>query len=303
VASFLKKIILFVGYGFASLFFTLLGISLLLAFAFNDRSGAAAEGKSSKGRGVGVVSLEGEIFDISQFEKRVEGLVKNDNVKALVARIDSPGGSVGASEEAFRVLKWADSKKPVVCSLGNSAASGGLLAAMGCRKIISNRGTITGSIGVVLMTPFFGKIAEKVGAEFNVIKSGKFKDSGSPYRKMEEADKVLLQSIVDAAHKQFVSQVAEARGLSVEKVSEFADGRIILGELAKELGLVDGFGGMREAASLALKSAGVEGDPVIVRETPQEELLKIMKDKFGALSVLDWLGKGTGYRVLYHSSF
>lgn len=303
----LKKLFLLVGYGFASLLTVLFAVFAIVFFVGSRGVFDVKDVKKDSGLGVGLAKLEGEISDVSTFEKRVNQLLKDDNVKTIVARIDSPGGSVGASEEAYRVLKFADSKKPVVCSFGNSAASGGLFAAMGCRKIVSNKGTITGSIGVIMMSPYVGKIAETVRAEMNVIKSGQFNDAGSPFRPMEEKDRGLLQNLVDQAHSQFVSTIAQSRSLEPAVVQKFADGRIILGESAKELGLIDSFGGIREAAKLSLELAGIEGEPEILDVPATDKFLKFFRKKIeGFAPILRAPVRSLaldGPKQLYHSGF
>ncbi len=214
---------------------------------------------------IGVVELTGEILTSNKFSERLSKLVESENIKGIVVRIDSPGGSVGASEEMNRLIREADAKKPVICSLANIAASGGLYAAVGCRKIVANEGTLTGSIGVLLTIPNFANISDKVGFKMNTIKSGPFKDTGSPFREFKPEEQDLMQRLVDKSYQQFVRIVASGRKLDEGAVRRFADGRIILGEQAVELGLIDEIGGLTRAAKLALEAAGnSSGQPEII---------------------------------------
>ncbi|MCL4140099.1 UNVERIFIED_CONTAM: hypothetical protein GTU68_011672 [Idotea baltica] len=228
-------------------------------------------------------------------------MLDHDKIKAIVVRIDSPGGAVGASEEIFRAIKRADTKKPVVCSLGNLAASGGLYSAVGCRKIVTNRGTITGSIGVIMMSPNVAQVMDRLGVGMTVIKSGQFKDSGSPFRAQTEEDKTLLQSLVNASYDQFLTAVAENRSLDKEAVRAFADGRVILGEQAVEWGLADSFGGPEEAAVIALELSGdtSKEDPEIVGIPAAEGLKAIfsqMQLQYETLSTI-WTRPTLLYRL------
>ena len=200
--------------------------------------------------------------------------------KAVVVRVDSPGGSVGAAEEIYRAIKTAreSKKKPIVCSLGSIAASGGLYAATACEKIVSNAGTLTGSIGVVLMLPNFEHILSTIGLRMNVIKSGAYKDAGSPFREIAPQDRVLLQASVDEAYEQFIKVVADSRSLNLDEVRKFADGRVILGESALKLGLVDQIGGLQQAGKLALTLAGVQGEPEMTGIEQKHGLRAIFED-------------------------
>lgn len=247
-------------------------------------------------RAVAVVELKGELLDTSKFQKQLQKKANADDYKAIVVRIDSPGGSVGASEEAYRVIKQAAEKKSIVCSFGNLAASGGLYAGMGCDKIVSNAGTLTGSIGVIMMLPKFKSLLDRFDLGFLIVKSGKYKDTGSPLREPTSDDIKLLEELVAVSYEQFVGVIAEARGLELDKVKEFADGRIILGEQALELGLVDQIGGIREAAKLALELEGVDGEPELIgpkRPSPFEQFLE------GTEVQLRWWQNLSQARLLY----
>ena len=192
-------------------------------------------------------------------------------------------------------------KKPVVCSLGNIAASGGMYAAAGCRNVVTNEGTLTGSIGVILMMPNVSSVIEKYGFSMNVVKSGRFKDSGSPFRSFEGSDRELLQSLVDKTYEQFVSVIAESRKLDIEKVREFADGRIILGEQAVAWGLADEIGGVARAAKLALELTGEEeAEPEIVK-VPKPTGLMALFEGFGEARIVHWIRSFGKLQLLFRA--
>ena len=276
-----KKLISFFTWVFVGLF----GVSLLatvvaivgaMFFGF-DREASSSLAVHTD-HAVAVVDLQGEITQSDKFRKQLQKAVDTEKVKGIVIRIDSPGGSVGASEEIFRLIKAADQKKPVVCSFGNIAASGGLYSAMGCRKIFTNEGTLTGSIGVIFMTPDISSIAERFGFRMNVIKSGRYKDTGIPFREMNNEDRALLQTLINKTYEQFVAKVSASRKLAIEVVKSFADGRVILGEEAVKLGLVDEIGGLNEAGKSVLGFVGVSEEPEFVFVKPSRGLRGLFDD-------------------------
>jgi len=208
--------------------------------------------------GVGVVELRGPIISSEDTLATLRDFRTDDNVKAIVLRIDSPGGAVGASQEIFSEVKKTAAIKPVIASMGSLAASGGFYAAIGASKILANPGTLTGSIGVIIKFANLKELFDKIGYQSEVVKSGAMKDIGSPDRALTEEERQLLQSLIDSVHQQFVSAVAEQRHLPVETVRGFADGRIMTGAQAKENGLIDQFGNFSDAISLAANLGGLE---------------------------------------------
>lgn len=236
-------------------------IILITIFVFKETS---LDSGADPDRKVAVIDITGEILSADSFRQDIYKYSDDDTVKAIVVRIDSPGGTVGASEEMFRLIKSAREKKPVVCSLGSIAASGGLYASMGCDKIVTNRGTISGSIGVIMYMPNVASLASKFGVDMTVIKSGEFKDSGSPFRVVTQSDRAVLQDVVSRSFEQFVSVIAENRKIQTEAVRKFADGRVILGDQAVSLGLADEIGGLETAAKIALKLRNIDKEPDIV---------------------------------------
>ena len=244
-------------------FFAIIGVFTVLIFAlivwsiFTKMGGMGENNLTSlvDENQIGVVELEGEIITSKYFREKLFKFINNESIKAVVVRIDSPGGAVGASEEIYRYIKEARKKKPVVCSLGNIAASGGLYSAMGCEKVVTTAGTMSGSIGVIMMLPNFTAVMDKVGVSFNIIKTGQFKDSGTPFRELLEEDKVYLNGVAQMAFGQFVNAIATSRNLPEDSVKRIADGRIILGEEAVKLGIADSIGGLYDAGRVALELA------------------------------------------------
>jgi protease-4 len=218
----------------------------------------------SFGEKIGVVSIEGTISASQAIAAEVEKFKKDDGIKAILLRIDSPGGAVGPTQEIYREVRKAAQTKTVVASLGTVAASGGYYVASAANKVVANPGTITGSIGVLMEFFRVEELLAKVGITLEVLKSGEFKDIGSPTRKLTERDREILQGLIQEIQQQFVEAVAEGRGLSQEAVRAIADGRIFSGARAKELGLVDELGNFQDAVELAKKEAGIKGDVSLV---------------------------------------
>lgn len=216
------------------------------------------------GEKVGVIEVFGVIADSRQVIKELHNFRDNENIKAIVLRVDSPGGGVGPSQEVHDEVARVDAVKPVVVSMGSVAASGGYYIAAPAREIIANPGTITGSIGVIMEFTNFRELLDKIGLSSVVVKSGEFKDIGSPVREMSAKEKEILQTLINDVHQQFVASVAEGRELEVAAVSTIADGRIFTGRRAMELGLVDAMGNLEVAIERAAELAGIAGDPDVV---------------------------------------
>jgi protease-4 len=213
------------------------------------------------GPSIAVVEIQGEIKDALDTVERLHDLEEDDSVKAVVVRIDSPGGAVGPSQELHREIQRLDARKPVVASLGAVAASGGYYAAVAARKIVASPGTITASIGVISHLPNVAELAQKIGFRLEVVESGPAKDVGNPFRAMNDTDRQVFQNLVDGAYGQFVKAVADGRKLPEEQVRTVADGRVLTGEQARDAGLVDELGNFRDAVALAAKLGGIRGDP------------------------------------------
>ena len=216
------------------------------------------------GEKVGVIEVKGVIANVQPIIEDLAKFRKDGSVKAVVVRIDSPGGGVSPSQELYEEVRRTVRQKPVVVSMGSVAASGGYYIASAAQKIYANPGTITGSIGVILQFTNFEELLKKIGFRMEVVKSGAYKDVGNPGREMTPEEKAYLQEVVDNVHQQFVRDVARGRRLDVEKVREVADGRIFTGEQAMGLGLVDELGNLKDAINAAAKMAAIEGEPKVV---------------------------------------
>lgn len=218
-----------------------------------------------RGRRVGLVRVVGPIVDSEEVVEEIELIGERSGVEGLVVRLDSGGGGVAASQEIYEaVRRVSDKGVPVVASLGSVAASGAYYVACAADTIVANPGTVTGSIGVILSFPVYYELIRKVGLDWEVVKTGEHKDMGSPTREVTDSDRILLQSLLDDAHEQFVEAVAEGRGLSPSAVRTLADGRVFTGRQAKDLGLVDVLGDQKRAIRVAADMAGIEGEPVLV---------------------------------------
>jgi len=249
---------------------------------------------SVKGNRVGLIDVKGTIISSQDTLKQIKDFRKEASIKAIVLRIDSPGGSVGPSQEIYREIRRTAQSKPVVASLGSVAASGGYYIASAASYIVANPGTITGSIGVIIHFPNLRELFGKIGYQMITIKSGQFKDIGNPARDMTPEEKELLQATIDETYHQFVRDVALARNLPEDRVREVADGRIIMGEKALELKLVDQLGNFEDAVAKAGELAKIEGEP---------EVVKPKKSKFSLLDLV--LGSDVGERmseIIYDSS-
>jgi protease IV len=216
------------------------------------------------GEKVAVVEISGPIISSQRPVQLLEGYRKDTSVKAVVVRVDSPGGGVGASQEIFAEVRRTAEVKPVVVSMAGVAASGGYYLAAPATRILANPGTITGSIGVIMGVTNVQDLLEKIGLRSEVVKSGEFKDIGSPLRPWTEHDRRILQGVIEDVHQQFVTAVATGRGMTEEEVGLLADGRILTGRQALEAGLIDALGNLPDAISVAAELAGIDGEPRIV---------------------------------------
>lgn len=226
---------------------------------------------------VALIEIKTPIFDAEDVVRQLRKYRQWSTVKAIVLRLDSPGGAVVPSHEIYEeVLRTEKHGKPVVVSMGSVAASGAYYIACGASRIVSNPGTITGSIGVVSEFASFGELLEKIGIETTVIKSGEYKDIGNPAREMSEREREHLQRTIDNIYDQFVEVVVRGRNLTDDSVRVLADGRIYTGEQAYNLGLVDTLGTLQTAVTLAGTLGKIEGEPRITREREEESLMDII---------------------------
>ena len=243
-------------------FFFLGGISLLISSLISHS--VKTDIFSSK-EGVGIIELKGLMVSSEQILKDLRKFRNNPDVKSIVLRIESPGGAVGAAQEIYREVKRTSGQKPVVASMGSMGASGGYYAALGADNIIANPGTMTGSIGVIVKFPNLEGLFEKIGYKSEVIKSGPLKDVGASDRPLNEEERILMQDLIDNVYNQFVRDIAAARDMPEETISELADGRIFTGEQALAVGLIDNLGNFTDAIVLAAELGGLDTkDPHLI---------------------------------------
>lgn len=269
-------------------FFILLGAGVKVAQDVSLDGPGAGRGKEK----VGVVELNGVINDASEVLKNLQDFSEKEDIKAIVLRIDSPGGAVGPSQEIFSTVKRLREEhpeKPIVASMGSVAASGGFYSAMSSQKVFAQPGTLTGSVGVILQIPNVTKISDLVGFQMITIKSGAMKDAGNNFRNMTEDERAYLEHTAKVVHDQFIKDVASSRNLTEDKVRGFADGRAILGSEALALGVIDGFGDTYTSALEALKLAGIsDKKPTLILPPKRfKELRDILHTAKSTLSFIE----------------
>lgn len=213
---------------------------------------------------IGVLPVEGAITESDALVAQLVEFRKDRRIKAILLRVDSPGGGVGPSQEIYREIRKTIDTKIVVASLGSLAASGGYYVASASNKIVANPGTLAGSIGVIMEFVQAEELLKKIGVSVEVLKTGEYKDIGSFHRKLSERDREMIRTLVFDVQRQFVDAVAQGRNLPVEKVREIADGRILSGAQCKDLGLVDQLGNFEDAVELAKTLSGIKGDVTLV---------------------------------------
>jgi protease-4 len=254
-----KKIFLVIVGCFAGLLLLFIGSVLLATLIFSDKPQGFGEGV-----GVGLVEVKGMIIDSREPVRQLRYFLKKDSVKAVVLRIDSPGGVVGPSQEIYEEVRKLAAKKKVVVSMGSLAASGGYYIAAPASVIYANPGTITASIGVLIKFSNLEGLFGKLGISSSTIKTGSFKDAGAPDRPLSAEDRAMFQALIDSTHEQFVRAVAEGRKLPIDEVRTIADGRVLSGEQAKAAKLVDKLGNLPDAIEEAGRLAGLSGEPELI---------------------------------------
>lgn len=259
-------------------------VSLLILFSIAFSFGRWERLGGSK---VALITVDGVILDSKEVIDQLEKYRTNPSVKAIVLRINSPGGGVAPSQEIHEeILKTRQTdKKPIVASMGSVAASGGYYIASATDLIVANPGTITGSIGVVLQVPNISGLMQKIGVKSVVVKSGLHKDLASPTREMTDAERQILQGMLDDVHGQFIDAVATGRRIDRKKVETMADGRIFSGREAQSLGLVDQLGNLQDAIERAGALAGIRGKPTVIQD--RKRGLFLMDLLRGSLSLLN----------------
>lgn len=242
----------------------LIGILLLIGMAL-----AFFKKPSPLGEKVGLVRIEGPIIDSKAAIDEIKEYSQDPSVKAVVIRIDSPGGAVAPSQEIYEEVRKLAAAKKVIVSMGSVAASGGYYIASPASRIIANPGTLTGSIGVIMEIPNIEGLLNKVGVKTEVIKSGRHKDIASAFRTMGKEERLILQDVLDDVHDQFIKAVAEGRKMLPDDVRKLADGRVFTGRQAQKIGLIDELGNIEDAIKAAARLSGIKGEPYV--ETKKEK--------------------------------
>ena len=223
-----------------------------------------AETKLTDKEGIGLVEVRGMILDSKDTIRQLRYFLKKEEIKAVVLRVDSPGGVVAPSQEIYDEVRKFAAKKKIIVSMGSLAASGGYYISAPATLIYANPGTITASIGVILKLSNIEALMDKIGIKSYTLKTGRFKDSGSPLRELSKEDRAMLQAVIDNTHEQFVRAVAAGRKLPVEEVRKIADGRILSGEQAMGMKLVDRLGTLQDAIEEAGRLVGIKGEPEVI---------------------------------------
>ena len=257
-------------------------------------------GRFACGDKIAIIEIRGVITQSSGIIEELNQYQEDEGVKAIILRIDSPGGGVGPAQEIHREILKVKSKKKVVTSMGSVAASGGYYIACASDLIIANPGTITGSIGVIMEFTNIEELFKKIGIKGVVLKSGEHKDIGSPFREMTPEEKKIIQGVIDNVHQQFVQAVAKGRKMDQEKVMQIADGRILTGEQAKQIGLVDQIGNLQDTIDIVAKMAGIEGKPNILYPKRKFSLWELLVRE-ATSAILDTLNE-KGFELNYRLS-
>jgi protease IV len=258
-------------------------VVVLLAFvvalgSMRDRDG----GFVGFGPQVAIVEVEGMILDVQELVRDLRRHRDNPLVRAVVVRINSPGGVVGPTQEVHQaLLRVREAGKPVVASLGAVAASGGYYIAVAADHIFANPGTLTGSIGVIMQLANFGELMKKVGVNYVVVKAGEFKDIGNPSRPMSDEERRVLLRLLENVHGQFVEAVVTGRKLPEDEVRGFADGRIFSGMQAKSLRMVDQLGSLEDAVNLAATMAGLPVPPRVIPPRRRISVFDLLRTGLG----------------------
>jgi protease-4 len=252
----------------AVLFVFVAGIVLLISVVITSSIPSETEIVThGSGEKIAVVEVYGIISSSIETNRQLKEYADDHSIRAILVHVDSPGGGVVASQEIYEQIKDVrDGGKPVVVSMGALAASGGYYIACGATRIVANRGTLTGSIGVIAEFLQLREALDKLGIDVRIIKSGRLKDAGSPVREMTGEDEQYFQSLMDEVHHQFAEVVVEERELEEGRVMELADGRVFTGEDALAKGLVDTIGTFEDAVRIAAEISGIEGEPALLRE-------------------------------------
>jgi protease-4 len=261
-------------FGRTLLYFTLGLVALVVLSSVFGRF-ISEDGLGDSREKIALVEVSGQIFDSKDIVRQLSKYRRDDDIKAILLRIDSPGGAVAPSQEIYdEVLRVRADNKKIYASMGSLAASGGYYIAVAADRVFANPGTLTGSIGVIMAFGNAEKLMEKIGLEPQVVKSGKYKDVGSPARKMTAKERIYLQRVVDDVHQQFIDAVAKGRNITTKEARKLADGRVFTGRQALKLKMVDEMGGLEDVIVKLGEAAGIEGRPKVIWEEPQKGFME-----------------------------
>ena len=219
---------------------------------------------------IGILEVRGTIIDAQLIVDQVDNFRQNNAIKAVVLRIDSPGGGVAPSQEIHAELTRLAKEKPLIVSMGSVAASGGYYLAVAGEHLFANPGTITGSIGVIMSFPDYRELMGKVGVKTEVVKSCQYKDIGSSSRELSQADRELLQGMIDNVQAQFVQGISDGRDISLDRLRPYVDGRLLTGQQALAVGLIDELGTLSDAIRYAAKKVGLGDNPGLIYPEPEQ---------------------------------
>ena len=221
---------------------------------------------------IGIITIDYPITSSDDFSRELDYLINKKNIKDIVIRLNTPGGGVAASQEIFSRIIRAREEHDInfVASISSVAASGGYYIAIATNKIFANPGSITGSIGVIMEYPIIEELMDRIGIEFNTIKSSEYKDSGSPFREMSENETLYFQDLIDDLYEQFINEVSKQRNIPINKVKDIANGKIYSGKQALEIGLIDTLGTLNDAIGY-LKDLNSFNEDIKLVKMPNEE--------------------------------
>ena len=258
-----------------------------------------SKGYASAEGNIGIIEINGVIFSSKKIIEDMKIFRKQEAIKAIIIRIDSPGGGIGPSQEIYREIMKTRKEKKIIASMGSVAASGGYYVASATNGIIANPGTITGSIGVIMEYANIMEIAKKIGISPVVIKSGKYKDMGSPLRDLKDSEKKLFQDLVDELHLQFVNDVAKARSINTQTMVNLADGRVYTGQKALSLKLIDRLGNLDDAVRWAGEMAKIKGElnPVYPKEDKITFIKKLANTLFKDINISGTISDNLRYII------